>query len=77
MLLNGSDKLPGAPALQEEAVKHIAQLLTTKSGVVEIDGKDLKEGRPEEEIFRFDGALAALGHVMDCYVRRLFKNDTP
>lgn len=76
VLFNGSDKLPDAAALQEEAVSHIAQLLQTQSGVVEVDGKNLKDGRPEEEIFRFDGALDTLGHLIDSYLRRLFKSDS-
>lgn len=76
MLLNGNEKLPGAASLHGEAAKHITALLTTTSGVVEIDGKDLREGRPDEEIFRFDGALDALGHVMDCFLRRLYQSDS-
>jgi hypothetical protein len=75
VLMNGSDKLPGADSLGKEAAAHISLLLSTKSGVVEIDGKDLKVGRPDEEIFRFDGALDALGHIMNTFLRRLYTSE--
>jgi hypothetical protein len=75
VLVNGSAKLPEADSLRQEAADQIVHLLKTRSGVVEIDGKDIKEGRPDEEIFRFDGALGALAHVMDAFLRRLCKSD--
>ena len=71
MLLNGADKVPVV-----DTGKYITNLLKTASGVEEIDGKDIKEGRPEEEIFRFDGALDLLGHIMNVYHRRLSKTDS-
>jgi hypothetical protein len=37
---------------------------------VEVDGKDISEGRPEEEIFRFDGALDTSVFIMDQLLRR-------
>jgi hypothetical protein len=75
VLMNGSDKVPAG--LAEDAAKHLAQLLQTASGVEEIDGKDIKAGRPDEEIFRFDGSLDALGHVMNTYQRRLSPAGSP
>ena len=75
VLMNGSDKLPDAESLRQDAANHVALLLSTVSGVVEVDGQDLKEGRPDEEIFRFDGALESLGHIFDTYLRRLYKSD--
>ena len=45
VLLNGADKTP-----VEETGKVLSELLQTASGVVEIDGKNIKEGRPDEEI---------------------------
>jgi len=74
VLMNVSAKLPDADALREQAAKHISKVLTTHSGVVEIDGKDIKENRPDEEIFRFDGGLDALGHIMTHYLRRFYKS---
>lgn len=44
--------------------------------MIEIDGKDLKDGRPDEEIFRFDGALDTLGHILNIHMRRFFKGDS-
>lgn len=43
---------------------------------MEIDGKDISANRPDEEIFRFDGALDALSHILDLYLRRFFKSDS-
>jgi hypothetical protein len=74
--LNGNAKIPDANGLREAASKHMVELLTTSSGVIEIDGKDIKEGRPEEEIFRFDGALDIIGHIMNIYLRRLYKSNS-
>ena len=76
VLMNGNDKLADAAQLQEEAVKHIADLLQTVSGVEEVDGRNIREARPEEDIFRFDGALDTLGYVMDTFLRPLYKNDS-
>lgn len=75
VLMNGSAKIPDADGLRAAAAKHIQDVLATKSGIIEIDGRDIKEGRPEEEIFRFDGSLDALGHIMNCFQRRFFKSD--
>lgn len=77
VLMNGSAKIPDADGLKEVAAKHIQDMLATKSGISEIDGEDIKEGRPDEEIFRFDGGLDALGHIMNCFQRRFFKSDKP
>jgi len=71
VLMNGSAKIPAAESLEQEAASHIARLLSTLSGIVEVDGRDISEGRPDEEIFRFDGALDALGHIMNTFLRRL------
>lgn len=76
LLMNGSAKIPDANGLREAATKHIGQVLATHSGIIEIDGKDIQEDRPDEEIFRFDGGLDVLGHIMAHYQRRLFKSDT-
>ena len=76
LLMNGSAKIPDGNGLREAATKHIVQVLATHSGIIEIDGKDIKEDRPDEEIFRFDGGLDVLGHIMAHYQRRLFKSDT-
>ena len=67
VLMNGSAKIPDADGLRAAAAKHIQDVLATKSGIIEIDGRDIKEGRPEEEIFRFDGSLddhVLAGHVV-------------
>mmetsp|Transcript_6656 Transcript_6656/g.11204 ORF Transcript_6656/g.11204 Transcript_6656/m.11204 type:complete len:314 (-) Transcript_6656:124-1065(-) len=77
ILMNGSDKIPDLPSLQANAKSYICEVLKTQSGIVEIDGKDIKEGRPEEEIFRFDGALETLGHIMNTFLRRFYKSGTP
>jgi len=50
--------------------------LGSESGIREIDGKDLRAGRADDEIFRFDGALDTLGHIMDTYLRRYFQADS-
>lgn len=76
LLMNGSAKIPDAAGLREAAAKHIEQVLATHSGVIEIDGRDIKEGRPDEEISRFDGGLEALSHIMTLYLRRFFKSST-
>jgi len=76
ILMNGSDKIPELAKLQQDVASYISQVLKTESGIIEIDGKDLKEGRPDEEIFRFDGALDTLGHIMNVYLRRFYKSDS-
>jgi len=76
LLMNGSSKIPDVAGLREAAANHIKEVLATCSGIVEIDGRDIKEGRPEEEIFRFDGSLEALGHIMTWFLRRFFKSNT-
>jgi len=76
VLMNGSAKVPELEKLQQDALNYIGLVLNSESGVVEIDGKDIKEGRPDEEIFRFDGALDALGHIMNVYLRRFYKSDS-
>jgi len=77
VLMNGSDKIPDLAKLQQEVAGYIAQVLKSESGIIEIDGKDLKEGRPDEEIYRFDGALDTLGHIMNVFLRRFHKSDSP
>jgi hypothetical protein len=77
VLMNNSAKLPEAASLRAEATSHITNLLSTRSGIVEVDGKDIKAGRADEEIFRFDGALATLGHIMDTFQRRLYTSESP
>jgi len=52
-------------------------VLNSESGVEEIDGKDIREGRAEEEIQRFDGALDTLAYILDVYLRRYYNGDTP
>jgi len=76
ILMNGSDKIPELEKLQQDALNYIGLVLNSESGVVEIDGKDISAGRPEEEIFRFDGALDTLGHIMNVYLRRFYKSDS-
>lgn len=76
ILMNGSAKIPDLPELESKAAAYIAKVLASESGVVEIDGKDITAGRPDEEIFRFDGALGTLGHIMDTYQRRYYKPDS-
>lgn len=76
VLMNGSDKIPELQKLQQDALNYIGLVLNSESGIVEIDGKDISEGRPDEEIFRFDGALDALGHIMNVYLRRFYKSDS-
>jgi hypothetical protein len=73
VLMNGSDKIPEVSALKSAASDYICTVLATKSGIEEIDGKDISKGRPDEEIFRFDGAFDTLGHIMNVYLRRYFK----
>ena len=76
VLMNGSAKVPELEKLQQDALNYIGLVLNSQSGVVEIDGKDIKQGRPDEEIFRFDGALDTLGHIMNVYLRRFYKSDS-
>ena len=77
ILMNGSAKIPDLAELQAKAKSYIISVLKTESGIVEIDGKDIAESRPEEEIFRFDGAFDTLSHIMHHYQRRFFKADSP
>lgn len=52
---------------------YLKELLSEESGIVEIDCSDISEQRdPEEDLFRFDGALDAYGHILDVFVRRFF-----
>ena len=51
-------------------------MLRTESGIVEIDGKDISENRPDEEIFRFDGALDSFGYILDTHLRRFYQPDS-
>lgn len=74
--MNGSDKIPDLEKLQQDALNYIGLVLNSESGIVEIDGKDISKGRPEEEIFRFDGALDTLSHIMNVYLRRFYKSDS-
>ena len=76
ILMNGSAKIPDLEQLQKDAASCIRLALASESGITEIDGRDISEGRPDEDIFRFDGALGALGYIMDTYLRRLFKSDS-
>jgi len=76
VLMNGSDKIPDLEKLQQDALNYIGLVLNSESGIVEIDGKDISKGRPDEEIFRFDGALDCLGHIMNVYLRRFYKSDS-
>lgn len=76
VLMNGSDKIPELDKLQQDALNYIGLVLNSESGIVEIDDKDISEGRPDEEIFRFDGALDTLGHIMNVYLRRFYKSDS-
>jgi hypothetical protein len=57
-------------------LNYIGLVLNSESGVVAVDGKDIRAGRPEEEIFRFNGALDTLGHIMNVYLRRFYKSDS-
>jgi len=76
ILMNGSAQIPDLEQLQKDAASCIRLALAAESGIAEIDGRDIGEGRPEEEIFRFDGALGALGYIMDTYLRRLSRSDS-
>lgn len=76
ILMNGSTKIPDLQELQAATASFIAGVLSSESGVVEIDGKDIRESRPDEEILRFDGALDALAHIMNTYQRRCYKADS-
>lgn len=76
ILMNGSAKIPDLEKLNKDAISFIVNALKSQSGIIEIDGKDISDGRPDEEIFRFDGALAALGYVMSVFLRRYFKSDS-
>mmetsp|Transcript_34907 Transcript_34907/g.53570 ORF Transcript_34907/g.53570 Transcript_34907/m.53570 type:complete len:481 (-) Transcript_34907:50-1492(-) len=76
VLMNGSANIPEKEKLEADAAEYLTNVLKTASGVVEIDGKDITENRPEEEIFRFDGALGVTGHILNIYVRRLYKPDS-
>lgn len=77
ILMNGSDKVPEKDKLTQDAVNYIGLALNSESGVIEIDGRDISEGRPDEEIFRFDGALDTLGHILSTHLRRFGKSDSP
>lgn len=77
VIMNGSKTTPDEQALTANLRAYLAQVLKTESGVVEIDGKDLKESRPDEDIFRFDGALATTAHVMNHFLRRFYKSSSP
>jgi len=57
-------------------LNYIGLVLNSESGVVAVDGKDIRAGRPEEEIFRFNGALDTLGHIMNVYLRRFYESDS-
>jgi hypothetical protein len=76
ILMNGSAKIPDLEKLNKDAISFIVNALKSQSGIIEIDGKDISDGRPDEEIFIFDGALAALGYVMSVFLRRYFKSDS-
>ena len=73
ILMNGSDKIPDVASLKASATDYICQVMGTHSGIEEIDGKDISKGRPDEEIFRFHGAIDTLAHIYDTYLRRYFK----
>lgn len=62
--------------MQAATAAYISGALSSESGIVEIDGRDISDGRPDEEIFRFDGALDALAHIMNTYQRRCYKADS-
>jgi len=76
ILLGGNDKMPGLEKARQDLVNYIGLALNSESGIVEIDGKDISSGRPEEEIFRFDGALDTLSYILDSHLRRFFKADS-
>lgn len=65
-------------AIQSESMfgplnEYLKEVLSEESGIVEIDCADISEQRdPEEEIFRFDGALQCFGHIQDVFVRKFF-----
>lgn len=49
----------------------MGEILEEESGVEEIDARDIREGRADEELFRFDGALDTAAYLLDKYVRRI------
>jgi hypothetical protein len=53
--------------------EYLKEIFSEESGIVEVDCNDISEQRdPDEEIFRFDGALHAYGHILDMFVRKFF-----
>lgn len=76
VLLSGNEKMNDFEKAKQDALNYVGLVLNAESGVQEIDGKDISANRPDEEIFRFDGALDALAHILDLYLRRFFKADS-
>lgn len=72
VLTSGLVKGPLEAKLFKAIEDFLGEVLSEESGVEEVDCRDIREGRPDEELFRFDGAMDTLGHLLDKYVRRIY-----
>ena len=73
LFLSGLVKGPVEQKLAKSLTDYLCEVLSEESGIEEIDCRDISEDRDkEEELFRFNGGLDTLSHLLNSYVRRFY-----
>lgn len=73
VLMSGLVKAPVEEKLHKQMVDYMKDVLGEETGLEEIDCRDITADRSsDDEMFRFNGALDTMGHMLDAYVRRFY-----